>query len=143
MSNTSDALTHAVDAENAAIFAYGVSTAFTTGKRRDTVAEFIAAHRVRRDALAGALRREKAEVPTPSAGYTLPVQVRDSATAVQALLAAEVDCTTAYRALLERAGDATIRRLGLEGLTECTVRAASWRVSLRSSPATVAFPGNR
>ncbi|MXP22439.1 DUF4439 domain-containing protein [Gordonia sp. HNM0687] len=141
MTATTDALAAAVDTENAAIFTYGVSTAFVSAARRPTVAEYVAAHRVRRNALVAALTAAGVAAPEAAAGYTLPVDVDDSVTAVRALLAAEVDCTVAYRALIEQADDATARRAGLDGLTESSVRAANWRVALRDSPVTVAFPG--
>ncbi|MFW0796302.1 ferritin-like domain-containing protein [Gordonia sp. CPCC 205515] len=141
MSATTDALAKAVEVEDATIFAYGVSTAFVSAARRMTVAEYVAAHRVRRESLVAALTAAQAEVPEAAAGYTLPVAVTNAVTAVQALLAAEVDCTVAYRSLIEQADSGENRRLGLDGLTESTVRAANWRVVLRESPATVAFPG--
>ncbi|AZG44086.1 ferritin-like domain-containing protein [Gordonia insulae] len=141
MTATTDALAAAIDAENAAIFTYGVATAYVSAARRVTVAEYIAAHRVRRDSLVAALTAAGGTVPQQAAGYTLPVTVDDSVSAVRALLAAEVDCTVAYRALLEKGSDTAARRQGLDGLTESTVRAANWRVALRDSPVTVAFPG--
>ncbi|MFW0784724.1 ferritin-like domain-containing protein [Gordonia sp. CPCC 206044] len=142
MSATTDALSTAVDAENAAIFAYGVSTAFVTAIQRDTVADHIAAHRASRDAAVDAITAAGAQAPDAAAGYTLPVTVDNQSSAIRALLAAEVDCTVAYRAVLEQATDATARRLGVDGLTDSAVRAAGWRVYLRESPATVAFPGS-
>lgn len=141
MTTTTDALAAAVDTEDAAIFTYGVSTAFVSTARRSTVAEYVAAHRVRRNELVAALTAAGAPAPQAAAGYTLPVDVDDSVTAVRALLAAEVDCTVAYRALIEQSEDAAARRMGLDGLTESTVRAANWRVALRESPVTVPFPG--
>ncbi|GAB88810.1 ferritin-like domain-containing protein [Gordonia rhizosphera] len=142
MTETTDALSAAVDAENAAIFTYGVVTAFVSATRRDTVATFSAAHRAARDTLSQALIAAQAPVPEAAAGYTLPVAVKDPVSAVRALLAAEVDCTEAYRALLERADDAPARRLGLDGLTDSAVRAARLRAILRMSPVTLAFPGS-
>ncbi|MEE3850620.1 ferritin-like domain-containing protein [Gordonia sp. LSe1-13] len=142
MTATTDALSIAVDTENAAIFTYGVSTAFVSAARRPTVAEYVAAHRVQRDALVDALNSADATVPEAAAGYTLPVEIDDSVTAVRALLSAEVDCTVAYRALIEQGDTPEIRRMALDGLTAASVRAANWRVALRDSPVTVAFPGS-
>ena len=48
MTAPTDALAAAVDAEDAAIFTYGVSTAYVSTARRSMVAEYVAAHRVRR-----------------------------------------------------------------------------------------------
>lgn len=141
MSATTDVLGTAVDAENAAIFTYGVLTAFVSPARRQTVAEDIAAHRSRRDALVDAIRTAGANPPEPATGYTLPVRVTDGVTAARAALAAEIDCAEADREILERAETADARRLGVDGLTESALRASRWRAALQERPATVAFPG--
>ncbi|MGB3699468.1 MAG: ferritin-like domain-containing protein [Gordonia sp. (in: high G+C Gram-positive bacteria)] len=135
------ALNAAVDAENTAVFTYGVITAFTTGAVRSTVAEDIAAHRVRRDQLNGVLLAAGESERTPAPGYLLPVEVSDQQTAAKAALAAEDDCAKAYRALLEQAERPEVRRLAVEGLTDCALRAAAWRGVAGLSPRTVAFPG--
>lgn len=140
--STTEALTKAADTENAAIFTYGVITAFVAAARRTTVAEYVAAHRSARDAVDAAITSRGGNPPPAAAGYTLPLEVTDSVSAVRAALAAEVDCTTAYRSLLEQADDEQARRLGIDGLTASALRAANWRVVLGQRPATVAFPGS-
>ncbi|WP_026917691.1 ferritin-like domain-containing protein [Gordonia shandongensis] len=135
------ALATAADAENTAIFAYGVATAFTTADDRSAVAEYIAAHRVRRDELNARLLTAGESERTPAAGYTLPVDVTDDASAATALLAAETECATAYRALLEQADEQAVRRTAVDALTECALRATRWRSVSRTSPLTVPFPG--
>lgn len=141
MSATTDALGTAVDAENAAIFAYGVTTAFVSSGRRQTVAENIAAHRALRDALDEAIRAGGGTPPEAATGYTLPTQVTDGVSAARAALTAEDDCAEAYRQVLERAETPEARRLGVDGLTGSASRAAAWRMVLQQRPATVAFPG--
>ena len=49
MTRTTDALNVALTAENAAIFAYGVVTAYAASSRSQTIAEYTAEHRSRRD----------------------------------------------------------------------------------------------
>lgn len=142
MTATTDAMGVAVNAENAAIFTYGTITAFVSAARRVTVADYVAEHRTRRNALDDALTNAKAPVPQPAAGYTMPVTVTDPVTAAQVALAAEIDCATAYRALIEQADTEAARRAGVEGLTDCARREATWRGALRLSPTTVAFPGS-
>ncbi len=141
MSPTTDALTVAADAENAAIFTYGTITAFAPAARQKTVAEYTTEHRARRNALDQALRVANTPVPQPAAGYTLPVTVTSPTTAAQAAQAAEIDCATAYRALIEQGDSEAVRRLGLDGLTDCARREATWRAALGLAPTTVAFPG--
>lgn len=143
MSNTIDALRAAADAENAAIFTYGVITAFVSQSRRNTVDQNIAAHRTARDAVNSAITKAGGTPPQPAAGYTLPVTVNDPVSAGTVALAAEVDCTVAYRALLENADSVATRTLGVDQLTASARRAADWRVALREKPSTVAFPGRR
>ncbi|MBD0861299.1 ferritin-like domain-containing protein [Gordonia sp. zg691] len=137
-----DPLAVAADAENAAIFTYGVITAFVAAARRRTVAENAAEHRARRDEIDRAIVAAGDTPPLPAAGYTLPVEVTGPESAARAALAAEEDCARAYRALLEKAGNETGRRIGVDGLTESAVRAAGWRAALRETPVTVAFPGS-
>ena len=140
MTQTS-ALNDAADAENTAVFTYGVITAFTKRDVRTTVAEYIAAHRVRRDELNEKLLAAGESERTPAPGYTLPVQVTDQDTAAKAVIAAERDCETAYRALLEKAEENSVRRLALDGLVDCALRSAYWRGVAGVSPLTVALPG--
>ncbi|GEE02503.1 hypothetical protein nbrc107696_29490 [Gordonia spumicola] len=136
-----DALTTAADTENTAIFVYGLATAFVGGDDRIAIGEYIAAHRVRRDAVNAAIVAAGGSERTPAAGYTLPADVTDGPSAAKALLLAENTCASAYRALVEQADDPTVRRLGVDGLTDCALRIAHWRASTGLTPTTVPFPG--
>ncbi|MFT4128159.1 MAG: ferritin-like domain-containing protein [Gordonia sp. (in: high G+C Gram-positive bacteria)] len=139
--STNDALAAAADAENAAVFTYGVITAFVAAARRDMLVEFIADHRGARDTVNAAITAGGGTPPVAAAGYTLPQPVTDPVSAAKAALTSEVDCTRAYRALLEQADSGAGRTIGVNGLTASARRAAQWRVVLGQRPATVAFPG--
>ncbi|MDL9936297.1 ferritin-like domain-containing protein [Gordonia sp. ABSL1-1] len=141
MTATISALGAATAAENAAIFTYGVITAFAAPARRRTIVEQISAHRARRDALERAITAAGGVPPAAPAGYTLPVEVTGPTSAARAALAAENDCARAYRALLEQAETPEARRIGVDGLDDSAVRIAYWRAALGISPATLAFPG--
>lgn len=143
MSETTDALGVAVDAENAAVYTYGVLTAFTTGEARVAVATDIAEHRARRDELNTTLVGAGGSARDTAAGYVLPVEVTNSATAARAALDAEQDTAQAYRSLAEHADTEKIRRLAVDGLTECALRAAYWRDASGVKPVTTALPGTR
>ncbi|NMN99827.1 ferritin-like domain-containing protein [Gordonia sp. TBRC 11910] len=143
MSETTDALGTAVDAEHAAVYTYGVLTAFTTGAQRDAVATYIAEHRARRDELNQALVAAGAPARTTAPGYIIPLAVTNSATAARAALDAEQDTAQAYRSLAEHADTEKIRRLAVDGLTECALRAAFWREAAGIRPVTTALPGTR
>lgn len=142
MTVTTDALAATLDAENATIFTYGVVAAYAAAARAQTIAEFTAEHRSRREELTAALSTAAAEVPEAAPGYDLPQPITDPVSALTVALSTEEDCTIAYRALLERAEDAAVRGLALGGLTDSARRAATWRLALRISPSTVALPGS-
>ena len=143
MSETTDALKAVVTVEHAAVFTYGVITAFTNSTRRTMVDEFTAAPRAARDTAAEAMRAAGSTPPDQEPGYVLPLTVSDPASAAKAALAAETDCTVAYRSLLEKADTTAVRQIGLDGLTASANRAAQWRAALKQSPFTVALPGSR
>ncbi|MFT3714954.1 MAG: ferritin-like domain-containing protein [Gordonia sp. (in: high G+C Gram-positive bacteria)] len=136
-----DALKNAIDAENAAIFTYGVTTAFIGPAERGTVAEFIADHRIRRNELNDDLTAAGGGTEPPAPGYDLPTPVTDPKSSATVLLAAEEDCARAYRAMLEQVDDAGLRRRAVDALTSSAKRSAHWRGVLGQSPATVPFPG--
>ncbi|MFT4087985.1 MAG: ferritin-like domain-containing protein [Gordonia sp. (in: high G+C Gram-positive bacteria)] len=141
MSSTTDALVKVIDIENAAIFAYGVSTAFIGTADRNAVGEYIAEHRVQRDQAAASLTALGGKPPVSAAGYELGVDVTGRDSAATVLLTAETDCARAYRALLEQSSVPDIRRQAVDALTGCALRAARWRGVLGKTPVTEAFPG--
>ncbi|GAB2671717.1 hypothetical protein GCM10027169_36800 [Gordonia jinhuaensis] len=139
--STSRALAVALNAEYAAVFTYGIVAAYAADSRRTDIAAATAAHRALRDALIRRLTDAGQAVPEAAAGYTLPVAVTDSITGYRAALAAEEQCCVAYRSLIEQAAESDDRRIGIDGLRDCAIRAANWRLVLRISPATTALPG--
>lgn len=138
---TIDALRTAAAAANTAIFTYGVITAFAGANQQDTIAEFTAEHRARRDQLNEALTQLGQEQTHLEPGYSLPVDPTDAGSSAQLALDAEEECSVAYLALTEKADTADLRRLGIDGLTGCAERACHWRGALDISPITLAFPG--
>ncbi|GAA2067968.1 ferritin-like domain-containing protein [Williamsia deligens] len=141
MSATTDALAGTVRAEDAAVFVYGIAAAYAAIPRRDTVAEYTADHRSRRDEWARLLTAAGATPPEAAVGYVIPVPVTDPTSAIRAVLTAEEDCTRAYRVLLEKADSEAVRRAGVDALSGAAVRAARWRLVLQISPSTTALPG--
>ncbi|WP_327150463.1 ferritin-like domain-containing protein [Nocardia sp. NBC_01329] len=135
------ALRGALDAEYAAIYAYGVIAAHTSPERRRTVNEHTAAHRARRDATADLLTAGGADAPPAEPAYTVPIEVIDPASAAQLAIVVETDTAVAWRAVVESAATETTRRTGVEALTESAGRRAVWQTAAGIAPATVAFPG--
>ncbi|MBY8859732.1 ferritin-like domain-containing protein [Nocardia sp. CA2R105] len=134
-------LTAALNAEYAAVYAYGVISAYAAADRNQIVVDFTAAHRARRDATIDALKATGASVPGPAAAYPPPFTVNDPIPAAKFAVTVETDTAIAWRSAIERADSPAVRRTGTEALTECSVRLATWQKILGTNPATVAFPG--
>lgn len=141
MTPDQQALADALEAEYAAVYAYGVVLAYAADERYGIVAEHSAAHRARRDATVDTLTAAGVTPPAPRAAYTAPFPVTDPVAAARLAVAVETDSAVAWRAVVERAKTPEIRTTGVEALTEATLRLAAWRGILGDQPPTVPFPG--
>ncbi|MEV0292845.1 ferritin-like domain-containing protein [Nocardia sp. NPDC050710] len=135
------ALLDALNAEYAAVYAYGVIAAYAAPERTRLVAQHTAAHRARRDATIEALSAAEITVPAPDAAYTTPFPVDDPIPAAELAVTVENDTAVAWRAVVERAETEPLRRLGIDALTESALRQATWQTILGANPPTIAFPG--
>lgn len=135
------ALLDALRAEYAAVYAYGVIAAYASAERIRLVAQDTAAHRARRDSTIDALKAAGVAVPPPDAAYTTPFAVNDPIPAANLAVTVETDTAVAWRAVVESGNSDPIRRMGIDALTECALRLATWQAILGASPPTVAFPG--
>jgi hypothetical protein len=128
------ALQAALAAEQAAAYGYGVVGAHLSGTPGATAAADWQAHLTAADSLTGLL--EAAGVtPVPAAvAYRLPHPVTGAAAATALAAVLEDQVTSAYLAVVGRAGSA-LRTLAAGQARAAALRAASWRGS------TVAFPG--
>ena len=145
MSELSDAalgaLRSALGAENAAVWVYGLSSAYVTESRvKSALDEGTDEHRRHRDAAEQVLQGAGTNPPAAQPAYTLPQPVTDQRSALQSLITAETDCEVGWRSVLENTEDAGARRLALDGLTTSAARSARWRLTI-GVPAAEAFPG--
>jgi hypothetical protein len=69
------------------------------------------------------------------------VTVADAAGALALAVRLEEGMALRWRDLVGGTDDAELRRLGLSGLQETAVRAATWRELAGAGPVTVALPG--
>lgn len=136
-----DAVQAALGAEHAAVWAYGLVSAFLPNDFNASTQEGITAHRARRDATERLLADAGATPQPAEPAYVPPQPVTDQASAIAALIVTETDATVAWRAVLERTDDPTVRGAGLQALTEAAVRATRWRRAAGQTPATPALPG--
>ncbi|MFC4374738.1 ferritin-like domain-containing protein [Nocardia halotolerans] len=141
MTDQRQAVQRALDAEYAAVYAYGVIAAYANSDRSHLVAEFSAAHRARRDATVELLEADGTDPGAPDAAYQPPFPVDDPIPAANLAVTVESDCAAAWYAVVEQAVDATVRATATEALTEAAVRRARWQSILGTGPSTVAFPG--
>jgi hypothetical protein len=91
-----------IEAEDAAIYAYGVIGAHLTGSAQDRAVSALQAHRRLRDAWIQMAQDANQEIPPAAIAYDLPIDARDSASA--RALAAEIE--TRLIAVYQSAGDA-------------------------------------
>ena len=132
-------LTDLLEAEHAAVYAYGVLGARLPDDLRTRARAAADAHRVARDLLTAALRDEGADVPGPALSYD--VTVPNAPAALALAIRVETDLGVRWRDLVAQTPDAGRRRTATEQLTGTAVRAVGWRVAARQSPATTALPG--
>ena len=136
-----DALQAALAAEHAAIWTYGLVSAFVPAPLVDQLGEAIAAHRARRDATERALIDAGAP-PAPAEPAYLTPPVNDAASAVRLAITAETDAAAAWRSVVERSpAQRSPREAALDALIDCAVRAVRWRVAAGEARPTVPFPG--
>jgi hypothetical protein len=135
-----EALEAALAGEHAAIFAYGVIGARLDQARSVEARAAEAAHRNRRDTLLLRLAGAGATPPPAQPAYALPFPVPDQRSALRLAVQVEERAAALWRAAL-RETTGPDRRLALDALTDCAVRATRWRRAAGVKPATVPFPG--
>lgn len=136
-----DAVQQALGAEHAAIWIYGLVSAFLPAAFNNPLNEGATAHRARRDTLERALTAAKVEPRPAEAAYVSPKPVTDQASSLEVLAIAESDAAVAWRSVLEHTDDADLRKTALEALTSSAVRATRWRKTAGADPAVTAMPG--
>jgi hypothetical protein len=139
--DTVKAVQAALGAEHAALWVYGLVSAFLPDSFNAAVTEGTTGHRARRDTTE-LLLADAGKTPQPAEpAYVPPQPVTDQKSAIAVLVIAESDTTVAWRAVLERTDDADLRRSALEALTAAAVRAVRWRRAAGQTPAAPPFPG--
>ena len=100
----------ALGTEHAAIWVYGLVSAFLPASTATGLAAASLAHRERRDAVVALLARDGIAAPPAAAAYRPPSPVTDAASAAGLAAVAEDDVAAAWRAVAERTEAATGRR---------------------------------
>jgi hypothetical protein len=134
------ALQQGLAAEYAAVWMYGLATAFLSGS--GNLASGAAAHRAVRDAARRWVAAAGATPKPAAAAYRPPSPVTDAASARKAVIAAETDCAAAWRAVVEATTSASVRKHALDALTGAAVRATGWRQASGIVPSAHSLPGS-
>jgi hypothetical protein len=139
MSDGDQRLDAVLTGEHAAIYGYGVLGAHLTGSALQLARDAEAAHRGRRDALLLRLTSASANPPAARPAYDLPYPVTNAASAMKLAIELEERTGVLWRvAIPETTGDQ--RKLCLDSLTDCALRAARWRRATGQQVGTVALP---
>ncbi|MEU8271833.1 ferritin-like domain-containing protein [Sphaerisporangium sp. NPDC049002] len=134
MTDALQGLNKVLDAEHAAVYAYGVVGARTSGGQRSSASAGFNAHRARRDQIRQLITARGGTPSESGAAYELPFPVAAAADAARLAALVEDRVTAAYLELTA-VEDTALRRLAAMAMQECAVRGYGWR------PAIAALPG--
>ncbi|UBU15559.1 ferritin-like domain-containing protein [Nonomuraea gerenzanensis] len=128
-------LRKALAAEHAALFAYGLLAARTSGGVRRRMSAAYDSHRAQRDRLRTLITTRGGRPAEPDASYALPFFPSDAALAVKLAVHLESGVAAAYLELVS-AGDAKLREHAALAMQEAVTRSYAFKAD---PPA--AFPG--
>ncbi|MFG2078304.1 ferritin-like domain-containing protein [Nonomuraea maritima] len=130
-----DKLHKALVAEHAALFAYGLLGARTSGALRTRVVDAFESHRARRDQLRSYIVAKGGKPAEADASYALPFFPSDARRAAELAVHLENGVTAAYLELVA-AQDVSLRRYAAQAMQDAVLRAYRFRPA--QPPA---FPG--
>lgn len=132
-------LTSLLSALHTAVYGYGVLGSRLAPTPRTVAQDAADAHRTARDRVGDLLRAAGTTPAAPPPTYD--VQAPTSADALALAVSVEAGLCLRYRDLVTGTDDPALRRLAVDGLSACAVRAATWRRLLGVVPGTEALPG--
>ena len=132
-------LNDAISRENAAIWAYGLISAYDT--ENGTLVETVrAAHLARRDQASAIVSTGGGTPPAPAPAYDAP-PVTDIPSAREFALLVEDDCAAAWYAVIGNTDIPELRWMPLAGLTDAATTATRFRRAEQAERVTDPFPG--
>lgn len=140
-SATVDALQDALAAEHAALWCYALAVAFLPGEQLRQARTDTEAHRALRGSVEQTLADAGERAVSALPAYATPQPVVDGPSAAALAVVAEADALAAWRSVLERTPDRDLRRSALGAMQGGTLRSATWRATVGTTPAVPAFPG--
>lgn len=135
-----DALQTAIAAEHAAVWIYGLVSAYLSSDFDDGIEQADVEHRRRRDGVHAVLTALDVQPDVAAPAYDLPEPVDGEDSAMAAVVTAEDDALGAWRGVLERTEHPALREFASDAMQASAVRATRWRREAGSTPAAIALP---
>jgi hypothetical protein len=136
-----DAVQQVLATEHAAIWVYGLVSAFLPGDYTAGATQGAAEHVQRRDACERVLAAGGVTPRAAEPAYIPPEPVTDARSAMVVVATAEADTMAAWRGLLDRTDDGGLRTMALRALTASARRGTRWRAEGGQTPAALPLPG--
>lgn len=136
-----DPLQTALAAEHAAVWVYGLVSAFLPADFAEAEKSGAAEHALRRDFLQTTLSASGATPVAPEAAYVPKKPVTDAKSASLVVATAEADCASAWLAVINHTDDAGLRTTALHALVAASRRGTPWRSEAGEKPVAIAMPG--
>ncbi|MBB4682719.1 ferritin-like domain-containing protein [Amycolatopsis jiangsuensis] len=136
-----ESLQKALSSEHAALWVYGLVTAFLPGDFGEALKAGRAEHTARRDLVTQMITSAGATPVAPEAAYVPPKPVTDTASAAALVASAEADSAAAWLGVITHTDDSGLRGMAVQALVAAARRGTPWRQEAGESPAAVALPG--
>ncbi|ANN16314.1 hypothetical protein SD37_12080 [Amycolatopsis orientalis] len=136
-----EAVQQALAAEHAAIWVYGLVSAYLPAAFTGAVARGSAEHVKRRDVCERMLSGAGQAPAGPEAAYVPPKPVTEANSAMELVATAEADATAAWLGVIHRTDDAALRTTALNALIGSARRGTAWRAEFGAKPVAIAMPG--
>lgn len=136
-----EAMQQALAAEHAAIWVYGLVSAYLPAAFTSAVSRGSAEHVKRRDVCERMLSAAGQLPAGPEAAYVPPKPVNDANSAMELVATAEADATSAWLGVIDRTDNGALRRTALNALIGSARRGTAWRAELGAKPVAIAMPG--
>ncbi|WET81720.1 ferritin-like domain-containing protein [Amycolatopsis sp. QT-25] len=138
---TTEAVQRALAAEHAAIWVYGLVSAYLPAAFTGAVSRGTAEHVKRRNVCERMLSAAGQTATGPEAAYVPPKPVTEANSAMELVATAEADATAAWLGLIDRTDDAALRTTALNALIGSARRGTAWRAEFGAKPVAIAMPG--
>ncbi|EME57212.1 ferritin-like domain-containing protein [Amycolatopsis decaplanina] len=136
-----EAVQQALAAEHAAIWVYGLVSAYLPAAFAGAVTRGTAEHVKRRDVCERMLSAAGQTPAGPEAAYVPPRPVTEANSAMELVATAESDATSAWLGVIDRTDDAALRTTALNALIGSARRGTAWRAEFGAKPVAIAMPG--